>query len=219
MFELLSKANGTSPWEDDYDGWSPIKVIDTIHQILVNEQVSGSFLSIGAGNVEHDLLNLPYLRTAVASERIGINIDPNQVGRYAGFEVIEANAHNMPFEDGWFDCVLCNAMLEHDPQFWLTLLEIRRVLRPGGLVVLGVPGFLGEPLGREIPGLPGFGAYEYDLGMATLTYTEHNAPGDFYRFGPQAVRHVFLAGYEDRHVTAVMRPPRIVGWGTKPTTE
>ena len=45
------------------------------------------------------------------------------------------------FEAASFDLVLCNSMLEHDARFWLTLEEIRRVLRAGGLAIIGVPGY------------------------------------------------------------------------------
>ena len=99
---------------------------------------------------------------------------------------------------------------------WSATLRAALRFTEGGLVVYGVPGYLDDPLLWKQPELPGFGAYEDDVGMATLTYTEHNAPGDYYRFGPQAVRQVFLAGMSDPRITAVMRPPRIVGWGRKP---
>ena len=31
-----------------------------------------------------------------------------------------------------FDCVICGQMLEHDEFFWLTMLEIKRIMKPGG---------------------------------------------------------------------------------------
>ena len=35
--------------------------------------------------------------------------------------------------------VVCCATLEHDKRFWLSVKEMQRVLRPGGLLVIGVP--------------------------------------------------------------------------------
>jgi len=47
-----------------------------------------------------------------------------------------ADARNLPFEDGHFDAVFSHAMLEHLPDPMPVLAEMRRVLRPGGLVAI-----------------------------------------------------------------------------------
>ena len=49
------------------------------------------------------------------------------------------DAHRVPFEDGTFDAVVAQALLEHtlDPQ--AVVAEIRRVLRPGGFVYAETP--------------------------------------------------------------------------------
>ena len=41
---------------------------------------------------------------------------------------------DLPFEDGWFDVVHCNAVLMHVPDTDAALAEIERVLKPGGIV-------------------------------------------------------------------------------------
>ncbi len=40
---------------------------------------------------------------------------------------------------GDVDVVLCASVLEHVPYFWMTVLEIARVLRPGGIAVIVAP--------------------------------------------------------------------------------
>jgi SAM-dependent methyltransferase len=53
---------------------------------------------------------------------------------------VNIEEHALPFEDGTFDIVVYCEVLEHmtnDP--WQTLLEVKRVLRPGGLLVLTTP--------------------------------------------------------------------------------
>ena len=45
-----------------------------------------------------------------------------------------ADARSLPFEDEQFDAVFSHAMLEHLPEPLSVLAEMRRVLRPGGLV-------------------------------------------------------------------------------------
>jgi SAM-dependent methyltransferase len=44
-----------------------------------------------------------------------------------------------PTNDGTFDVVFFNHVLEHIPDDLAALREVRRILRPGGIVVLGVP--------------------------------------------------------------------------------
>jgi len=44
----------------------------------------------------------------------------------------------LPFANGAFDVVVCNSVLEHIPQDGQALAEMRRVLRPGGRLVLTV---------------------------------------------------------------------------------
>lgn len=42
--------------------------------------------------------------------------------------------HRLPFEDDYFDRVLCKNVLEYVPDLAATLAEIRRVLKPGGRI-------------------------------------------------------------------------------------
>jgi len=44
----------------------------------------------------------------------------------------------LPFEDGCFDAVVAKDILEHLQKPWRTLAEIRRVLKPGGVVIASV---------------------------------------------------------------------------------
>jgi ubiquinone/menaquinone biosynthesis C-methylase UbiE len=48
---------------------------------------------------------------------------------------------NLPYQDGFFDAVLCISILEHlhPKQQPLAMAEIRRALKPGGRFVYGVP--------------------------------------------------------------------------------
>jgi SAM-dependent methyltransferase len=49
------------------------------------------------------------------------------------------DGHRLPFRDGSLDAVFSNAVLEHVRKPWEVAREIRRVLRPGGLVSINVP--------------------------------------------------------------------------------
>ena len=116
---------------------------------------------------------------------------------------IQANANDMRgvFRSDWFDPIVCNATLEHDKRFWLSVAEMRRVLKPGGLMVISVPGYVRGP--------------ERETGRSTLTYRVHYKV-DYYRFSKRTVRDVFFAGMERVRVEHAMTPPRIFGYGYKP---
>jgi 2-polyprenyl-3-methyl-5-hydroxy-6-metoxy-1,4-benzoquinol methylase len=51
----------------------------------------------------------------------------------------EGTLFEMPFEDGQFDALVCLSVLEHLTQLEDALTEFRRVLRRGGVAVLGFP--------------------------------------------------------------------------------
>ena len=51
---------------------------------------------------------------------------------------------------------------------------------------------------------------------STLTHDIHSAPGDYYRFSPEAVQTVLLEGYQNVLVKSLLVPPRLIGYGTKP---
>lgn len=55
-------------------------------------------------------------------------------GGHANMEMRTGDVTEMPFEDGFFDVAHCNAVLMHVPDTLATLAEVRRVLKPGGLL-------------------------------------------------------------------------------------
>ena len=56
-----------------------------------------------------------------------------------GFILSSASALALPFADNSFDKVICSEVLEHIPDYRAALLEIDRVLKPGGLFCASVP--------------------------------------------------------------------------------
>jgi SAM-dependent methyltransferase len=138
-------------------------------------------------------------------------------------QIIQANANAMPFDDGAFDLVLSNATLEHDPYFWKSTSEMRRILAPGGILMLGVPGFTQRRaealIHRAAARVPWIVRHLNPLASATLTFKVHYEEGrfgDYYRFSRMAVEEVLFAGMEILSLESVMSPPRFVGAARKP---
>lgn len=52
---------------------------------------------------------------------------------------VNGDAHALPFHDDWFDGILCSHCLEHLENPLVALKEFRRILKPGGYLVLVVP--------------------------------------------------------------------------------
>ena len=198
------------------------RIYEEFERLCAEREVGGDVLEVGAVPTKSSLLCMSCLKGR-ATSRVGINL--NGPHEYDGFSIVRGNANRMEFEDRSFDAVLCNATLEHDPRFWLTLSEIRRVARPGALIAICTPGFaklsfdkwkhrLLRPLGRRFAST-GFGRA---LEVSTLTFRVHAAPSDHYRFSEMAYRDVFFEGMNDVEIRVVMVPPRIIGAGRMPFT-
>lgn len=69
----------------------------------------------------------------------------------------------IPVEDGRFDAIVFNQVMEHLPEPGAVLSEFARVLKPGGRVIYSGP----------------------------LFYEEHEQPYDFYRYTQYGLRHLF----------------------------
>jgi SAM-dependent methyltransferase len=56
-----------------------------------------------------------------------------------GVDVILEDPYVFPFADETFDAAVCSNCLEHSEFFWLTFMEILRILKPSGLLFITVP--------------------------------------------------------------------------------
>jgi ubiquinone/menaquinone biosynthesis C-methylase UbiE len=53
--------------------------------------------------------------------------------------LLQGTVHQLPYADGHFDLIVCFSVFEHLKDYNTALREVRRVLRPGGLFLLGMP--------------------------------------------------------------------------------
>lgn len=75
---------------------------------------------------------------------IDLDADPKPVrellaGRGLSSELVQGSVLELPYPDASFDLVFCFSVIEHLREYGKALSEMRRVLRPAGLLLLGMP--------------------------------------------------------------------------------
>jgi SAM-dependent methyltransferase len=74
----------------------------------------------------------------------GVDLSPEAVlaARRRGHDDVHiARVEQLPYRDATFDVVTCLDVVEHTPDDHATLAELRRVTRPGGLLLVTVPAY------------------------------------------------------------------------------
>jgi SAM-dependent methyltransferase len=101
--------------------------------IPIAKYFSGRVLDIGSGIGEF----LEYY-----TDSIGIDIDRDCVTfcKSKGLNCLHADVYKLPFDDNSFDGVLLNNILEHLEKPGVAFLEIKRVLRNDGKLLIELPG-------------------------------------------------------------------------------
>jgi ubiquinone/menaquinone biosynthesis C-methylase UbiE len=140
-----------SKWAIDYGETGERQVLMKLSKALGGEP--GHYqraLEVGAGT---GYFSLNLLRLGVISEVTAIDISSGMLDVLAataerlGLEVetVQADAEQLPFEEGRFDLVLGHAVLHHLPGLGAALGEFARVLAPGGtLAIMGEPSRNGD---------------------------------------------------------------------------
>lgn len=185
------------------------KVYKEFESIFRNLDISGDVLEIGATLNGNTLLASPLLNNC---NKVGVNLV--DTGKYLDFENYFCNANDMSmFRDNQFDCILCNAVLEHDKFFWKTISEIKRVLKYNGILIIGVPSYKDLMFHRITKFVRGKNMISDFLRSTTFTFKTHSYPGDYYRFSEEAFREVFFNSFIDINIKTIMTPPRTIGYG------
>ncbi len=78
------------------------------------------------------------------------------------------DVRSMPIKDESFDCVFCSGVLEHVDDYLTALKEMTRILKPGGILLLGLP----------------------------FRQALHGVPHDYWRFTEYGIRHILHDDYE-----------------------
>ena len=105
------------------------------HQIITTmARAQGRTLDVGCGSsVILQSLN----------DAIGLDVQLNKLRymRQYGVPLTQGSVLALPFRDASLDCVVCSQVIEHIPADPAILGELTRVLRPGGVLILGTPDY------------------------------------------------------------------------------
>ena len=74
---------------------------------------------------------------------VGLDVLHNKLRYMRRYDVplVRGSIFALPVADATFDCVVCSQVIEHIPYDETIFSELRRVLRPGGLLILGTPDY------------------------------------------------------------------------------
>ncbi len=117
----------------------------------------GVLADIGCGKKPYRALFAPYVE-----RHVGVDIKQNETN---DVDVL-GSAYETHLDSAAYDTILCTEVLEHLEEPNRAIAEMRRLLRPGGHVILTVPFF----------------------------WHIHEAPRDFYRYSEYGLRHLFESG-------------------------
>ncbi|MEC9293743.1 MAG: class I SAM-dependent methyltransferase [Chloroflexota bacterium] len=132
------------------DNWHHFLRLRDFHQILSEVPLDGvsRVLELGAGDGAQTFALRERFR-----EVVSIDISPS--AKLNG--IIVADAASLPFVDGYFDLIFSSNVLEHVESIEKSLLEMKRVLKPDGIMIHTMPTViwkviqvLGRPLATVI---------------------------------------------------------------------
>jgi SAM-dependent methyltransferase len=155
-----------------------------IDKFASEHDINGRVLDVGSLDVNGNIKGHFKDYTGI-DMRDGKNVD----------KVINAHAIKEFFKEGEFDIVCCFDTLEHDDKFWVSIENMKWVLKKGGWLLVGTP---------------------------SINHGKHDHPFDFYRFTGEAFKQVIFEGMDNVFVEEqfyggqeATRPDQVFGWGQK----
>lgn len=123
---------------DKQIGWWERRLLGQDNRAWAAERATGDVLEVAIGTG----LNIPFYGKDLQVTGVDISREMLDIARSRATEadreisLQEGDAHNLAFDDESFDTVVCTFSLCNIPDLHQALREMRRVLRPGGRLVL-----------------------------------------------------------------------------------
>ena len=139
-FSLWKLRNSLDSADYDERGFYSINAVQRYwhrsrHRIFVTwARGAGRILDAGCGSS----LTVQSLNNVVGMD---FNFGKLRFLRRYGMPLVRGSAFALPFADQSFDCVVSQEVIEHLPYDEVIFTEMRRVLRPGGKLILGTPDY------------------------------------------------------------------------------
>ena len=122
------------------------------------KNTNGNFLDLGCGDSPYR-----FLLNEKTNIYHGIDIIDSTEFDYSRTDILHFDGLNIPFEDNYFDNLICTEVLEHVLEFQSLVNEVYRVLKPGGSALFTIP----------------------------WSARFHYIPNDYYRYTPSALKVIF----------------------------
>jgi ubiquinone/menaquinone biosynthesis C-methylase UbiE len=150
----MEESSPVSPQQDStvprqYDAWAQVYDLLWVRYVKQTLPVLQRAADVEAGERVLDLacgtgeLARRMLEEEAQTQIAGVDLAPAMVGRarakldaYSEVRIEQADAHDLPFADGSFDAVVCANTFHYFTHPRQVLREARRVLRPGGRLVV-----------------------------------------------------------------------------------
>jgi ubiquinone/menaquinone biosynthesis C-methylase UbiE len=214
--------------------------VERLRKVVPEGRTFGRVLEVGAGT-GFFTINLALGGALEGAELEATDISQGMLdvcernGREHGLEITttQGDAEALPYEDDTFDLVIGHAFIHHLPVPGKAIMEMHRVLAPGGtLVIAGEPTHYGDRISHlvkhntwrafmgvtRLPGLsswrkPSSGSHAEDRD-AVLAALEDQV--DLHTFRPDDVEHMAeLAGFEDVRVVTEELTANWFGWAVR----
>jgi SAM-dependent methyltransferase len=148
---------------------------------IVSMLPSSRILDIGSFSTAEGSPTYRDIADKLRTPYVGLDVQPGR-----NVDVVATDPYNFPLESESFDLVISGQAFEHIEFPWLTIMEVARVLKPGGFAVL----------------------------IAPSSGPEHRYPNDCWRFYPDGMKALAKwAGLTCIHASTAWRETGLFMWG------